>query len=91
MPELSSVDSSWVKKRTSRRRRFPPEGQEIEREGFLLLRADVDGGESLAAEFAGYQGSGIGGDDAGAEFAIAADGSIVETQFPPFRIPELLA
>ena len=71
-PALSSVESSWVKKRTSRRLR-PANAGSLKFQALLRFEADVDGRQPLFAQFArdpfvvfGMQGS-------GAELAIGCD------------------
>ena len=57
---------------------LPPENGHFENELLLLLEADEDGRQSLAAEFARDKLVGLGGEGAGADFAVGGDGAELE-------------
>jgi hypothetical protein len=77
-PELSSVESSCVKNRTSRRRPVAAKGRQLERRGLLLLEPDVDRREPLPHQLARHGLAVIGRDDAGAQLAVRGDGAVME-------------
>ncbi len=76
-PALSSVESSWVKNRTSRFR--PPENDgSLMSTDCLGFPADIDRREPLAAQLEGDQPLGLGVNGAGANLPVGGDGSEVK-------------
>jgi hypothetical protein len=51
------------------------EGRQLQLKAFLFLKADVDGGEALAAEFGGDTFVGFAGQSTGADLAVGGYGT----------------
>ncbi len=72
---FSSVESSWVKNRTSRRLRPPKDGSLISIDVPLGCDADVDRRQALFAQLARDDLFVVAGEAAGAHFAVGGDGA----------------